>query len=52
MDINKDGVLDKSEVKKGMKEVIGSSTKSEKEWLKFYKTMDLDGDGQVSFEEF
>ena len=35
-----------------MKTIIGNTTKSEKEWKEFYGKMDLDGDGQISFDEF
>lgn len=35
-----------------MKIIIGKTNRSEKEWLEFYKKIDIDGDGQVSFDEF
>lgn len=52
IDKNKDGVLDKKEIKEGMKLIIGKTNRSEKEWQEFYKKIDIDGDGQVTFEEF
>jgi Ca2+-binding EF-hand superfamily protein len=45
IDKNKDGVLDKKEIKEGMKLIIGKTNRSEKDWQEFYKKIDIDGDG-------
>eukprot|EP00352_Strombidinopsis_acuminata_P004925 CAMPEP_0176371744 /NCGR_PEP_ID=MMETSP0126-20121128/24916_1 /TAXON_ID=141414 ORGANISM="Strombidinopsis acuminatum, Strain SPMC142" /NCGR_SAMPLE_ID=MMETSP0126 /ASSEMBLY_ACC=CAM_ASM_000229 /LENGTH=104 /DNA_ID=CAMNT_0017731331 /DNA_START=1208 /DNA_END=1522 /DNA_ORIENTATION=+ len=52
LDVDKNGTLDKEELKVGMDELIGTFEMEQTNWDEFFKAIDSDGNGVIDHKEF
>lgn len=52
IDKNNDGTLSLSELKEGMKEVLGAWPAEQIDWNDFFESVDINKDGIVDYQEF